>query len=94
MEDFQKNYYAIIPAHVRYSKKLSANQKLLYGEITALTNERGYCFATNSYFARLYDVHKITISNWISVIEKEGFLITFDHITNSGTQRSIKINTE
>lgn len=94
MEDFQKSYYAVIPANVRYSKRLSANQKLLFGEITALSNERGYCFATNSYFANLYDVDKLTISRWISALEQENFLITFEHITSSGSQRRIKINTE
>lgn len=65
-----KSYYAIIPATVRYDKKLNANAKLLYGEITALCNQEGYCWAGNSYFANLYDVSKVTISRWIkSLIE-------------------------
>lgn len=67
-----KSYYAIIPATVRYDKKLNANAKLLYGEITALCNQDGYCWAGNSYFANLYDVSKVTISRWIkSLIECE-----------------------
>jgi len=71
-----KNYYAIIPADVRYNKNLTANAKLLYGEITALTNEKGFCWASNSYFSELYKVEKGTISRWISQLEKNDHIST------------------
>ena len=67
------SYYAIIPAEVRYSK-LKPNAKLLYGEITALSSKEGYCFATNNYFAKLYNVTKNTISLWVSQLHKAGFI--------------------
>ena len=67
------NYYAIIPAEVRYSN-LKPNAKLLYGEITALSGKLGYCYATNNYFAELYGVSKNTISSWISDLKKLGFI--------------------
>ena len=67
------SYYAIIPADVRYSD-LKPNAKLLYGEITALSSKEGYCFATNNYFAKLYNVTKNTISLWVSQLHKAGFI--------------------
>lgn len=67
------NYYAIIPANVRYSN-LKPNAKLLYGEITALSNKLGYCFASNTYFADLYSVSKNTVSRWLSDLKKLGFI--------------------
>lgn len=67
------NYYAIIPANVRYSN-ITANAKLLYGEITALTNQKGYCYATNDYFAKLYNVSKVSISKWIKELIENDFI--------------------
>lgn len=70
------NYYAIIPANVRYDKDLSPNAKLLYGEITALSNASGFCWATNAYFADLYNVTKRSIQLWLSQLEAKSFIKT------------------
>ena len=76
------NYYAIIPANVRYSS-LKPNAKLLYGEITALSSKLGYCFASNNYFAELYGVSKNTVSRWLSDLKKLGFItIKIERNTN------------
>jgi len=63
------NYFAIIPAEVRYNPNINANVKLLYGEISALSNKYGYCVATNEYFASLYNVSTRTITDWIKALE-------------------------
>ena len=80
----QPNYYAIIPANVRYDKKLSQSAKLLYGEITALTNEKGYCWASNKYFSDLYKVTKQSISSWIKQLKDRGYIgVTINYKENS-----------
>lgn len=69
------SYYAVMTAEVRYDKELCPNAKLLYAEITALSNTKGYCWATNRYFAELYKVHKNTISKWVSLLAKKQYII-------------------
>ena len=69
-----KSYYAIITADVRYDDSLPANAKLLYGELTCLCNEKGYCWASNAYFANLYNVSKVTVSRWIAQLKERGYI--------------------
>lgn len=79
------NYYAVIPANVRYDKNLTANAKLLYGEISALAQKDGVCYATNKYFAELYNVSQVSISKWInSLVDKK--YINFKIIYKEGTK--------
>lgn len=83
-----KAYYAIIPANVRYDVDLKPNAKLLYGEITALCNERGYCWASNAYFAELYNSAPETISRWISALQEKNYIqIVVDQ--QAGNKRKI-----
>lgn len=85
----QPNYYAIIPANVRYSQ-IPPNAKLLYGEITALCNKEGYCWATNGYFAELYGVKEYSITRWIADLVKAEF-ITMEVDKAGGNLRRIWI---
>jgi len=68
------NYYAVIPAEVRYSKKLTPNAKLLYAEITALCNMNGKCIASTQYFCKLYEVSRSSIQNWLRLLEKNNYI--------------------
>ena len=66
--------YSILTADVRYDKRLKPNEKLLFSEITALSNKRGYCNASNNYFAQLYDVTTVTASNWVNHLKDRGYI--------------------
>lgn len=44
----------MIPANVRYAD-ISPSAKLLYGELTGLTEQEGFYWASNAYFAKLYN---------------------------------------
>lgn len=88
------NYYAVIPAEVRYDSTLPANAKLLYGEISALCNKEGYCWATNAYFAKLYKSSNVTISRWFSALENAGYIetkIEYDKQSKKVTKRLTKM---
>lgn len=70
------NFYAVIPAVIRYHKTLSDGAKLLYGEVASLCNAEGYCWASNQYFAQRYNRTKGTISRWITELRDLEFINT------------------
>lgn len=81
----KKSYYAVIPANVRYDTNITNLAKLLYGEITSLCNEKGFCWATNKYFAELYSVSVTTISKSITQLKENGY-IEVELIYKEGTK--------
>ena len=93
-EDINKAYYAVIPANVRYDENLPANAKLLYGEITALCNQKGYCWASNDYFAKLYNCGRRSVTRWLSQLKEQGY-ISIEVVKKEGSKeilnRYIKI---
>lgn len=74
MEKLEPAYYAVLSAKVRYDKKLTPNAKLLYAEITALSNNLGFCYAKNRYFEKLYGKSKQSINSWLRQLEKQGYI--------------------
>lgn len=86
------NYYAIIPAEVRYNPDLRPNEKLLFGEITALSNATGQCTASNGYFAKLYGVVPSAITKWVSDLEKYEYIeVEYERKGKEIVRRIIKL---
>ena len=95
MSEEKPIYYSIIPADVRYDEELTPNEKILYGEITALTNQKGECWATNSYFAKLYKVEIPSVSRWLRHLKAKQYIdieILYKNNTKEIEKRVIKIN--
>ena len=86
------NYYGILPASVRYCKKLNPHAKILYTELSALTNKNGYCHATNAYFAKLYEVSERAITKWFKELSEFGFIEIQIIRNQSGTFRRIVLS--
>ena len=87
-EGNKPSYYAVIPADVRYDSRLPAMAKLMYGEITSLSNKYGYCCASNGYFVRLYGIEARTVSRWVSELIKTGHVCS-EVIKEKGNQRRL-----
>lgn len=85
MDGEKPNYYAVIPAQVRYDPDLKDKAKLLYGEIAALSDKNGYCTANNKYFARLYGIDVSTVSRLIKNLADKKYIKT-ELIYKEGTK--------
>ena len=51
MGEIYRSLYSVIPARVRDDHSLRPNAKLLYGELSALAQAEGYCWAWNAHLA-------------------------------------------
>lgn len=83
------NYFAVIPATVRYDNTLPPAARLLYGEIAALANKEGYCWASNKYFSELYEVEERSIRRWVELLQEKKYIGEY----REGGRRRLTIST-
>ena len=87
------NYYAVLIAEVRYDHDLGNFSKLLYAEISALCNKEGYCWASNNYFAALYEVKELTVTRAITQLVERGYLIReLNNVGGQDTKRILRLS--
>lgn len=86
------SFWAVLPAIVRYNNNLSSFEKLMYAEISALTNKNGICWAGNSYFSNLFSKTEVTISRAIKKLKDEQLIkIAYRKRGAEITERAITI---
>ena len=89
------SYTAYIPSKVRYDRDLKPNAKLLYAEINALADYKGYCWATNEYLAKLLDISRRTVQELVSALAEKGYVeveVVRDERTNEVVERRIWVD--
>ena len=74
MEQAKPSYWAVLPAAVRYDPELPPMARLIYAEISALTESRGYCYASNDYFLQLYGMAERTLQRHLKALEDRGYI--------------------
>lgn len=82
------SWYTVVTADVRRDKRLTANAKFLYGDIAALTRQKGYCYASNAYFAKLNDCSEQSVINWLNQLVKYGYIVR--RLVYDGAKKNIK----
>lgn len=93
-ETKQPTYYAILTAKVRYDNTISDKAKLIYAELTALSNVNGYAHPSNEFLAELYGVKVNTITRIIKELADKKYINVKIKRTAKGTIRRIYITEE
>ena len=74
MEERKPAYWAVLPAGIRYDEELRPNAKLIYAEISAMSDATGFCWATNRYLAQLFGLAQDTVSALVAQLAERGYV--------------------
>jgi len=91
-ELLEPNFYAIIPISILEKKSISANAKLLYAEIMALSKKSGKCFATNEYLADRMGLSKRTVPSLLKELRDDLLIQVSIKRNKDGTYRDITVS--
>lgn len=67
-------YFIAVPRIILNDQTCSQTDKLVYGMINSLSNNKEYCYASNSYFANILGVKEKTISNSVNNLKKKKYI--------------------
>lgn len=68
-----KEYYINIPQKVAEAL-ISLGARMLYGQISRLSNKEGYCYASNKYLGELLHCNERSIQRFIEELKKNKFI--------------------
>ncbi len=83
----------ILPTSILGDNNITSLERLLLISILSLCKQKGYCWATNEYFAQLFNARKQTKSKSISSLSKNNYIeLKFDNSEKNNSKRIIKIS--
>lgn len=84
--------FCIIPVAARLNKKISKGAKIFLGELLALSNKYGYCWASDENLAQMHDESLRTTQRWLQELEDEKFIYRNTFSVCDGLTEEKKIN--
>tara|TARA_R110000851_G_scaffold1776_1_gene6958 strand:+ start:223 stop:1032 length:810 start_codon:yes stop_codon:yes gene_type:complete len=90
----KSGYVGYIPSYIRHNKDLNPLDKLIYAEITANIELEGYCKKTNTFFMRMLNISRATISRRLTNLREQGciyIVIEQEKVTNKFINRFITL---
>lgn len=91
----QANYFAVLPAAVRYNPKLTARAVLLYAVLSSLAVADYTAYASNAYIAGALGVSEPTVKRLLRELEAERYIsVRFEYRGNTKeiARRLITVN--
>lgn len=84
MSEQFNGYYSVVPASVRDDLDLRPTAKVLYIELSALVQNKGFCWASNKYLADKIALSEKTVEGLLKQLEDHG------HIQREITQKGLE----
>ncbi len=73
-QEYESSQFLMITYDILVDNRLSNFQKLLFASITGLCKQKGYCWASNAYFQKLFNRSQTQVSEGISKLVEYGYL--------------------
>ena len=85
--------YLVVPHEIYTDSNLRHFDKLLFGKIYSLSRQKGYCWSSNSYFAKELNVSTRYVSNSINRLKEFNYIYCIiDNSLKNELKRKIYIN--
>lgn len=73
-QEYQSSFFLMLRYDMLIDNRLSDFQRILYAAITGLCKQKGYCWASNAYFEKLFNKGNTQVSTGISKLVELGYI--------------------